>query len=219
MKIIVACEESQAVTKELRKLGHEAFSCDTLPCSGGHPEWHIQDDVLKHLNDGWDAMLAFPTCTFLTVTGNKWFYHPEDSHLPVEQRRPHPRFPNRREDRELGVEFFMQLANAPIPIIIIENPVGIMSTRWRKPDQIINPWQFGHPEPKKTCLWLKGVEPLKLDPSKLVEPEYHITKSGKRLPKWYAYADKSKGQEHRAKIRSKTFPGIAEAFATQWFSI
>ena len=111
----------------------------------------------------------------------------------------------------------MLLANAPIPKIVIENPVGIMSTVWRKPDQIIQPFQFGHKEPKKTCLWLKGL-PL-LRPTKLVEPEYHITKSGKRIGKWYAYADKSKGQKHRASIRSKTFQGIANAMANQWSNV
>ena len=215
MKILLACEESQAVTIALRKLGHEAYSCDLLPCSGGHPEWHIQDDVLKHLDDGWDAMIAFPDCTYLTVTGNKWFYHPDDKDLPTDKRRPHPKFPDRQFRRELAAEFFMTLANAPIERIAIENPVGVMSTLWRKPDQIVQPFQFGHKEPKKTCLWLKNLPLLK--PTKIVEPEYHTTKSGKRMPKWYAYADKSKGQAHRACIRSKTFPGIANAMAKQWF--
>lgn len=208
MKVLVACEESQAVTIEFRKQGHEAFSCDVLPCSGGHPEWHIQGDVIPHLTDGWDAMIAFPTCTYLTVTANKWFKDqpPRKSGALVGAER--------RAAREEAVLFFMLLANAPIPKIAIENPVGIMSTRWRKPDQIICPTMFGHKEPKKTCLWLKGL-PL-LEPTEIVEPEYHQCASGKRMPKWYAYADKSKGQKERAKIRSKTFPGIARAMGTQW---
>ena len=151
----------------------------------------------------WDMMIAFPTCTYLTVTGNKWF-KPEYA----------DRFPNRGRDRELAIEFFMSLVNAPINKIAIENPVGVMSRIYRKPDQIITPCMFGHKEPKKTCLWLKNLP--KLQPTEIVLPEYHITKSGKRLPKWYAYADKSKGQEHRAKIRSRTFQGIADAMASQW---
>ena len=104
MRILIACEESQTVCKAFRALGHEAYSCDLEPCSGGHPEWHIQDDVIRVLNNPvyveWDMMIAFPTCTYLTTTGNKWFYHPDDKHLPMEDRRPHPRFPNRRQDRK-----------------------------------------------------------------------------------------------------------------------
>ena len=134
MKILVACEESQVVTIALRKVGHEAFSCDLLPCSGGHPEWHIQEDVLKHLGGGWDMMIAHPECTRLTVTANKW-YKPEFA----------DRFPNIQQEREEAVDFFMRLATADIPRIAIENPIGIMSTRWKKPSQIIQPYQFGDP--------------------------------------------------------------------------
>lgn len=216
MKVLVACEESQAVTKAFREQGHEAYSCDLLPCSGGHPEWHLQQDVLEVLDRDWDMMLAFPECTYLTVTGNRWFYHPEDSHLPVEDRRPHPRFPNRKQKRKEAIAFFMTLASANIPKIAIENPVGIMSTVWRKPDQIIQPWQFGHEASKKTCLWLKGLP--ELTPTNVVgKGERVYYKSGKSHPKWYAEAlNKAKTPQERSTIRSKTFPGIARAMAKQW---
>jgi uncharacterized cysteine cluster protein YcgN (CxxCxxCC family) len=213
---IVGCEESQEITIALRAVGVEAYSCDLKPCSGGHPEWHIQEDVLTVIKKKrFDLGIMHPTCTFLTVTGNKWFFHPEDKHLPVEQRRPHPRFPDRMEHRREAVAFFMALAEANIPRLCLENPVGVMSTIWREPDQIIQPYNFGHVEPKKTCLWLKNL-PLLKPHWENVEPEYHTTKSGKRLPKWYAYADKSQGQEHRAALRSKTFSGIAKSMAEQW---
>jgi len=165
--------------------------------------WHPQYGQIK-----WDLLIAHPPCTYLTVTANKWLKDqpPRKSGALVGAAR--------RQARMEAIEFFMTFANADIPKICIENPVGCISSTWRKPDQIIQPWQFGHPEPKKTCLWLKGLP--KLNHTKLVEPEYHTTKSGKRMPKWYAYADKSKGQTHRAAIRSKTFPGIAEAMAEQW---
>lgn len=222
LTVLVACEESQAVTKELRRLGHEAFSCDLKSCSGGFPQWHIKGNVLPLLNGGkfqteddefhfvekWDVGIFFPDCTYLTNTANKWLKDqpPRKSGALVGAER--------RAAREKAAKFFMELANAPIEKIAIENPVGYMSTKWRKPDQVICPTMFGHPEPKKTCLWLKNLP--NLIPTEIVEPEYHTTKSGKRIPKWYAYADKSKGQKHRAKLRSKTFLGIAKAMAEQW---
>jgi hypothetical protein len=212
-RILIACEESQTITKTFRGAGHEAFSCDLLPCSGGHPEWHIHGDVTPHLKEDWDLMIAHPECTYLTVTGNKWFYHPDDKDMPVEERRPHPRFPNRREQREDAFDFFMLLANAPIDKIAIENPVGIVSTRWRKPDQIIQPYEFGDPHAKKTCLWLKNLP--KLEPTNIVEPEYITYKSGKRMAKWYADAVKLPEAE-RKRLRSKTFQGIADAMVDQW---
>ena len=203
MKILVACEESQAVTIELRKLGHEAYSCDIEPCSGGHPEWHLQTDVVPLLKEKWDMIIAFPPCTYLTVTGNKWF-KPEYK----------DRFPTRKQDRHNAIEFFMLIANADCPRIAIENPVGIMSTVYRKPNQIIQPWQFGHEESKKTCLWLKGLP--NLEPSKIVEPVVHICKSGAgNEPRWHMETLKLPAAE-RSKARSKTFPGIARAMATQW---
>ena len=200
MKILVACEESQAVTKELRRLGHEAYSCYIIECSGGHPEWHIMQDVIPMLNgncsfqtvdgethsvDGkWDLILAFPPCTHLAVSGARYFA----------QKRADGR-------QQAAIEFFMEFANADCPRIAIENPIGIMSTQWRKPDQIIQPWQFGHGETKATCLWLKGL-PL-LSPTEIVE--------GREQRIW-----RMPPGPDRARDRSKTFHGIAKAMAEQW---
>jgi len=213
MKILIACEESQVLTKAFRENGHEAYSCDIQDCSGGHPEWHIQDDVVNVIDNGWELMIAHPPCTYLTVTGNRWFYHPKDKHLPTEKRRPHPRFPDRRERRQEAVNFFMLFANSKVPKIAIENPVGVMSTLWRKPDQIIQPYEFGDPHAKKTCLWLKNLP--KLEPTKIVEPEYVTYKSGKRMAKWYHDAA-SLPPDERERVRSKTFEGIAKAMVEQW---
>jgi len=210
MKVLVACEFSGIVRDAFIAKGHNAISCDLIPSDKPGP--HIQGDVLEIMNDGsWDMMIAHPPCTYLTVTGNKWFYHPDDKGLPTKQRRSHPRFPDRLWHRHIAIKFFMALVRADIPKICIENPVGIMSTRWRKPDQVTCPTQFGHSEPKKTCLWLKGL-PL-LIPTKKVEPDYFYTKSGKRLAKWYYLLPKT---PERQKIRNTTFQGIADAFAEQW---
>ena len=220
MKILVACEESQAVTIELRKLGHEAYSCDIIECSGGHPEWHIMQDVLPLLdgnceflsvdgqshtiNGKWDMIIAFPPCTYLTVTGNRWFNVDRYGEKAVQ----------RQKDREDAINFFLSFANADCDKIAIENPVGIMSSTWRKPNQIINPYEFGDPYEKKTCLWLKGLPELK--PTNIVEvPPRTRFDSGKSMPAWYAEAWKLP-KEERAKLRSKTFPGIAKAMAEQW---
>lgn len=213
MNILIACEFSGIVREAFRKRGHNAWSCDLLPTE--IPGQHIQDDILKHL-EGWDLMIAHPPCTYLTLTGNKWF--------KPEYRE---RFPNRQEDREDAVRFFMEFANANVPKICIENPLGVMSTRWRKPDQLIQPYQFGHTEAKLTCLWLKNLPLLrygqggqlmfgeKLPPelTEIKEPEYITLKSGKRMAKWYVEAA---SQSNRADIRSKTFQGIANAMAEQW---
>lgn len=229
--ILIACEESQRVCTEFRKLGFNAYSCDILPCSGGHPEWHFKQDVLQVIkNKGgiletgkeyfvegeWDLMVAHPPCTFLAVSGAKWFYHPNDKDLPVDQRRPHPNFPNRAMEREEAAKFFMKLAKANIKHIAIENPVGIMNTRFRKPNQIVQPWQFGDSASKKTCLWLKNL-PL-LVPTDIVDPgEYIEFGSGRRLAKWYSDGlTKTKTPEERRIWRSKTFPGFAKAIAEQW---
>lgn len=232
LKILVACEESQAVCKAFRKLGHNAYSCDLLDCSGEHPEWHFNHDVTKVLDQSdltlqngekakikgdWDIMIGHPPCTYLAVSGARWYYHPDDAGLPVEQRRPHPRFPNRAQDREDGAAFFMLLANANVKRIAIENPIGIMSKRWRKPDQSIQPYMFGDPFSKNTSLWLKNLRPL--HPSKETDDhgERIVFKSGKTQPKWYSDAlSKAKTTEERRTLRSKTFPGIARAIAEQW---
>lgn len=162
-------------------------------------------------------MIAHPPCTYLTVSGNKWYYHPDDKDKPIEERRPHPSFPNRKQDREDGANFFMMLANADVSRIAVENPMGIMSTRWRKPDQSIQPYMFGDPYSKLTCLWLKNLRPL--HPSKETDDkgERVFYESGKSIAKWYNDAFYgSKTTEDRQKARSKTFPGIARAIAEQW---
>lgn len=230
MNILVACEESQAITKELRALGHNAYSCDLLPCSGGHPEWHFNEDVFKIIDnkggvtqageilfvDKWEMMIAHPPCTFLAVSGARWYYHPEDKDLPFEERRPHPRFPNRAQDREEALEFFIKLLEAPIDKIAVENPVGIVSTRYRKPNQTVHPWMFGDEASKATCLWLKNL-PL-LEPTNIVgKGERVVLSSGKSLPKWYSDAlTKAKSAAERRTLRSKTFEGMARAMAEQW---
>ncbi|MCU7558186.1 hypothetical protein ROU88_03090 [Macrococcus capreoli] len=230
LNVLVACEESQTVCKEFRNLGHNAYSCDILKCSGGHPEWHFNQDVFSIIEnrggllqsgeevflDKWDIMIAHPPCTYLAVSGARWFYHPEDKNLPVEKRRPHPKFPNRAQDREDAVKFFMKLVNANIEKIAIENPVGTINTRYRKPDQIVQPYQFGDSASKSTCLWLKNLP--KLEPTNIVgKGDFVILSSGKKLPKWYSDAlSKSKSSEERRTLRSKTFPGFAKAIATQW---
>lgn len=234
MKILVACEESQAITKELRLLGHNAYSCDLLPCSGGHPEWHFNYDVFQVIEEnggtlqdgslvndglGWELMIAHPPCTFLAVSGARWYYHPDDSGMPTSERRPHPRFPNRANDREEAVDFFIKLCEAPIEKIAVENPVGIISTRYRKPNQTVHPWMFGDEASKSTCLWLKNL-PL-LEPTNIVEKgERVVLKSGKSLPKWYSDAlTKAKSPAERRTLRSKTFKGMAQAMALQWAPI
>ena len=243
MRILVACEESQAVCKAFREKGHEAYSCDIIECSGGHPEWHIQGDVLEILNpsklfenemagvtfftaDGelhsfigkWDMIIAFPPCTHLAVSGAAWF----------EKKRAD----GRQRD---GIEFFCQFLNADCDKISIENPVGIISGDYIpkhfpdlaekyslpiKPTQIIHPWMFGDNYSKSTCLWLKGIEPLVplvTEQPELEWFEWIDSKTGKkkRQPKWFADAWKLSPEE-RAKVRSKTFLGIAKAMAEQW---
>ena len=232
LNVLIACEESQAVCCAFRRLGHNAYSCDLLDCSGGHPEWHFNHDITTVLNrtdltlqngqkakikGTWDLMVCHPPCTYLAVSGAQWYYHPEDKDLPIAERRPHPKFPNRAKDREDGIAFFLFLANADVKRIAIENPIGIMSSRWRKPDQAIQPYMFGDPFSKNTCLWLKNLKPL--HPSRPTDNhgEKIVFKSGKSQPKWYSDAlSKAKTAEERRTLRSKTFPGIARAIAEQW---
>lgn len=207
MKVLVACEESQVVTTEFRNLGHEAYSCDIIEHSGTHDEWHIQQDVLPLLNgrcafktvdgtehkiDGkWDMIIAFPPCTHLCVGGARWF---KEGVKPIELQY---------EARD----FFMKFVSTDCDKIAIENPVGKMSTYYRKPDQIINPYQFGHPEQKKTCLWLKGL-PLLRETDNVYEYMMTLPIKERTRIHWL-------GSNH-AKERSKTYPGIAKAMATQW---
>jgi len=195
MKILVGCEESQEVTKALRELGFEAFSCDLQECSGGKPEWHLQMDVFEAIKLGWDMAIFFPTCTYLTISANKWYKDqpPRKSGTLVGEER--------RDARIEAIDFFMRLYNCEIPNVAIENPIGVMSSEFRKPDQVLQPWMFGHGETKATCLWLKGLP--KLIPTNIVEgrvQRLHL------LPK----------TKDRAKLRSKTYPGIAKAMAEQW---
>lgn len=216
MKVLIACEESQRVCIAFRKRGHEAYSCDIQEPSGGHPEWHILGDALMAIEGGkvttmdgkmhdigrWDLLIAHPPCTYLTLAGNKWF-KPEFA----------DRFPDRQNQRKEAVEFFMAFANADCDRIAIENPVGIMSSQWRKPDQYIEPYMFGDPEKKKTGLWLKGLPLLK--PTNIVEPVIIHCKSGANEPRWHMET-MHLPQEQRSRVRSQTFPGIAEAMASQW---
>ena len=222
MKILVACEESQAVTIELRRLGHEAYSCDLEECSGGHPEWHLQQDVIPLLEDAWDMIIAFPPCTDLCVSGARWFAE------------------KRADGRQAAsMAFFLRFVNCACHRVAIENPVGIMSSKYRKPDQIIQPWQFGHGESKATCLWLKGLPPLmateivvpewavKADGTTFVDgkgkrdnPTHYLTGyprelSGAQKAQWERIHRMPPGPD-RAKLRSKTYPGIARAMAEQW---
>ena len=209
MRILVACEESQAITKEFRKLGHEAYSCDLLPCSGGHPEWHYQQDVFEVINKGWDMMIAHPPCTFLAVSGARWLYNKDGS-----------KNTERWENQAKALEFVQKLMDAPIEKIAIENPISVISSNIRKPDQIVQPWQFGDKAQKSTCLWLKNLP--KLEPTDIVEKgEFieFISKKGvkKKQPKWYFEALKNaKTPAERRTLRSKTFKGMAEAIAKQW---
>lgn len=190
MKILIACEESQRVCEAFRKKGHEAFSCDILPCSGGHPEWHIQDNVLNHLEENWDMMIAHPPCTHLAVSGAAWFK-------------------NKQNEQMAALRFVRYLLNSSISKIALENPVSVISTRIRKPDQIIHPWMFGHTEQKTTCLWLKNLP--KLTETNNVKTEMLKLPKNKRERLHYLPPSKNRAIE-----RSKTFQGIADAMADQW---
>ena len=216
MRVLVACEESQRVCIAFRERGHEAYSCDIQDCSGGHPEWHIKGDALEVIRGGtvttcdglrhdigkWGLLIAHPPCTYLTLAGNKWF-KPEFA----------DRFPDRQKQRKDAVDFFMSIANADCSRIAIENPVGIMSSQWRKPDQYIEPYMFGDPEKKKTGLWLKGLPLLK--PTNIVEPMIIHCKSGANEPRWHMET-MHLPKEERSRVRSQTFIGIAKAMAEQW---
>lgn len=223
MKVLVACEESQRVCTEFRKKGHEAYSCDIIDQSGGYPEWHIMQDVLpllngyckfttrdgkKHIISGqWDMIIAFPPCTYLTVTGNRWFNVERYGEKAIK----------RHKDRKNAIDFFMAFANSDCEKIAIENPVGVMSSEWRKPDQIIHPYMFGDPARKATCLWLKGLE--KLEPTNIVDPIIIRYKNGKGTDNPWHMNTISLEPKERAKVRSKTFPGIAKAMASQWSEV
>jgi len=194
MAILIACEESQVVCTAFRKLGFEAFSCDIEPCSGNHPEYHIQDNVVNLLRESWDLVISFPPCTHLAVSGARYF---AQKRLDGRQRR--------------GIEFFMEFTKLACPWAI-ENPVGIMSTIYRKPDQIIQPYEFGHLERKSTCLWLNSL-PALIPTNNVYEQMMSMNK------KDWDWRRNIPPSADRAKIRSKTFPGIADAIASQWSKV
>lgn len=192
LKVLVACEESQAVCKAFRELGHEAYSNDIIECSGGHPEWHLQMDALDAIKlKDWDLMIAHPPCTHLAVSGMRWF---------KEGVKP-------EYLKDEAANFFMSLVNADIHHIAVENPVCIMSTRYRKPDQIINPWQFGHPEQKKTCLWLKNLPKL-VETDNVYDYMMILPVKERTRIHWLG--------SNKSKERSVTYSGIAKAMAEQW---
>jgi hypothetical protein len=212
MFVLLGCEESQAVCIEFRKLGHQAYSCDLQECSGGHPEWHFNTDIFEVIRGGqlttqsgetvyiekWDMGIFFPTCTYLTISANKWYKdQPErKSGTLVGEAR--------RKARKEAIQFFMDIVNCGIEKIAIENPIGVMSTEYRHPDVVLQPWMFGHGETKATCLWLKNLPALR--PTNIV--------SGREQRIHFISPKKEKGE--RAKLRSKTFTGIAKAMAVQW---
>ena len=223
MCVLVACEESQRVTMAFRERGHESYSCDIQPCSGGHPEWHIQGDCLHIINGdcsfftqdfelhtirgAWDLIIAHPPCTYLTVTANRW----------LDTGKYGKRAWERMRQQNEAIAFFYKFVLAECPRVAIENPLGVMSSAYRKPDQIIQPYYFGDPFEKRTCLWLKNL-PL-LHATNVVKPEArHMFPSSNSMPEWYVKAGKYP-QAERSKIRSKTFPGLAKAMAEQWGKI
>lgn len=223
MNILIACEESQAVATAFRSKGHNSFSCDVINCSGGHPEYHIKQDVIPLLNgscsfvtmDGkehyinsqWDIIIAFPPCTFLTFAGNQ---------MLSERLRTPEQILYRKEKRYLAAQFFLKFINANCSRIAVENPLGYMNTFYRKPDQIIHPYYFGDNAMKRTCLWLKGLPCLVPSPYAVKPEPISFKPSGKGV---YFVESVSSSAGERSKIRSKTFPGIANAMAAQWGEI
>ena len=194
MRVLIACEYSGTVRDAFRARGHDAWSCDLLPCNAD-PAYHHPGDVLDLLHDGWDLMIAHPPCTHLAVSGARWFK-------------------DKVSEQQEALAFVRTLLAAPIPRIALENPVSIISSHIRKPDQIIQPWMFGHEATKTTCLWLKDL-PLLVPTDMVGHGERHVTKSGRSLPKWYNLPPSA----DRWKIRSATFSGIADAMAEQWGTI
>lgn len=199
LKVLIGCEESQAICKEFRALGHEAYSCDLLPCSGGHPEWHLQMDVFEAIKfQKWDLLIGHPPCTFIAVSGARWMYNKDGS---INQER--------KRNQDEALDFVRALMSVDIEHIAIENPISVISSAIRKPDQIIEPWQFGHPEKKKTCLWLKNLPPLR--------PTNNVYDEMIQLPKnRQSVIHYMSSSADRGKLRSKTYKGIAEAIAQQW---
>jgi hypothetical protein len=214
MRILVGCEFSGVVRRAFRAKGHYAWSCDLLPSADNSP-YHIQGDVLDVLRrQPWDMGIFHPPCTFLTVAANAWLYHPDDKAMPPAERRPHPDYPNRWNDRADAIEFVRTLLQAPVKKLVLENPVGILPRNVGKWSQIIQPYNYGEDASKATCLWLKGL-PL-LQPTVHVPPR--ITAEGKK--RWANQTDSGQNNlgpsDARWALRSATYPGIATAFADQW---
>lgn len=211
MKILIGCEESQAVCIAFRNAGHEAYSCDLKPCSGGHSEWHIQADVFEAIKlYSWDMGIFFPDCTYLTCSA-EWAYGNGPYHQKV---KPETLVgDDRKEARIKAANFFMSLYNCKIKRVAIENPIGVMSSLFRKPDQVINPYNFGDDASKKTCLWLKDLPPL-------IHTGYFTPRTVNGRPRWSNQTDSGQNKlpptANRAELRSKTYPGIAAAMASQW---
>lgn len=183
-RVLIACEESQVVTNAMRAMGLDAFSCDVVPTSGDHPEWHIQGDVLDIIDQDWAMIIAFPPCTHLCSSGARWFSE------------------KKKDGRQQsGIDFFLKFTQLKCERVAIENPIGIMSSIYAKPDQIIQPWMFGHGETKATCLWLKNLPKLKA--TKVVEGRDQVV-------------FKMPPSQERSKLRSKTYVGVAKAMAQQW---
>jgi site-specific DNA-cytosine methylase len=195
MKVLIACEFSGTVRDAFLKLGHDAWSCDLEPTqTEGN---HHQGDMFNIINDGWDLIIAHPPCTHLAVSGARHF----------EKKRADGR-------QQQGIDFFMRVANIDVPKLAVENPIGIMSTLYRKPEQIIQPYEYGHGTTKATCLWLKGLPLLK--PTNIVDKGEVVTfASGKRMSKWF-YESSQLPTKERERMRNKTFQGIADAMADQW---
>lgn len=203
-RILVACEYSGRVREAFAKRGHDVMSCDLRPTE--QPGNHYQGDVRDVLYAGWDMLIAHPYCTFNTLAGIRWMYHPEDTHLPAEQRRRHPQYPNRMRDFEEGAEFFNLLMNAPIERICLENsqPHGLAMSRIGRYTQVVQPWMFGEPYTKGACLWLKNLPKL-------------VAKTKKSdFPRIEAACHNASPGPDRERERSRTYAGIAQAFAEQW---
>lgn len=219
--VLIACEESQTVCKAFRNAGINAFSCDVLDCSGGCPQFHIKKNVLDIINGGcfstcdgldyfvkkWDLIIAHPPCTYLTITGNRWFNEEKYGEKAKE----------RKIKREKALCFFLKIMEADCDRIAIENPIGVVSSRIRKPDQILQPWMFGHKTRKPLCLWLKGL-PL-LNPTEIVKPDIIKYKNGKGTDTTWHMNTINLPADERRKERSKTFEGFAKAMANQWGAI
>lgn len=193
MRILIGCEKSQEICIAFREIGHEAYSCDLVDCIGGYPQWHIKDDVLNHLNDGWDLGIFHPTCTYLTKAGCRWLFPKGKLNL------------ERYKKGLVAKEFFLKLLHANIPMIVIENPIPHKVFDMPKETQIIQPFEYGHPFKKSTCLWLKNLPKLK--PTNIVKPTYYIDKKGIRHTILNGWSRERK---------QKTFRGIAKAMAEQW---